>query len=118
MNNLIWSFGKIFRDIFRLSLITLIVFLVLEIFEPGLISNYLDFNWLLVFCLAFGVLTALWREPAATKVRGAYFWGFIFGLLIILAIGWQTYNQGLFGYILPLLAGLIVVLIFGAMREE
>ena len=117
-DNLIWLFGKIIKDIFRLSLAVLIIFFALETFEPGLVSNHLDFNILLVFCLAFGILTALWREPVAAKVRGAYFWGFIFGLIVMLAIGWQTYDLDWFGYFLPLLAGLIVVLIFWAMRGD
>lgn len=118
MNNLVWFFGRIIKDIFCLSLATLAVFFALETFEPGLVSNHFNFNWLILFCLAFGIITALWPQPMETKTKAPYLWGFIFGLAVMLAIGWRTYDLGLFGYLLPLLAGLIVVLIFGAMRGD
>ncbi|MFH1173125.1 MAG: hypothetical protein V1692_01180 [bacterium] len=136
--NLHWLIGEIIKDIFRISLVTLIIFFALETFEPGLVSNHLSFNSLLVFTLAFGIITAVWhgqeeeigdeyigeeREEKTKekeknkKIGRAYFQGFVFGLIAMVLIGWQTVSLGLFGYILSLLAGLIIVLIFGLVKS-
>ncbi len=129
MNNFLkicrWFLGEIIKDIFRISLATLVIFFTLETFEPGLVSNHLSLNFLLVFCLAFGIITAVWHrrdeqeQPVEKKGRGgAYFWGFIFGAIIILLVSWQVYSAGLFGYAVSLLAGLVVVLMFVLVRME
>ena len=42
---------------------------------------------------------------------------FIFGLIIMLVIGWQTFNLQFFGYLIPILACLVTVLIFSLIRR-
>ena len=137
--NLYWLMGEVIKDIFKISLVTLTVFFLLETFEPGLISNHLSLNALIIFTLVFGIITAVWhsqskeareeeinekadgddkKDSHQKKIGRAYFQGFIFGLMMILLIGWQTFNLGLFGYGLPLLGGLIIILIFGLVKAD
>lgn len=125
LKNCHWLIGEVIKDIFRISLATLVVFFALDSFERGLVGNHLDLNYLLIFCLAFGALTAVWhkRDEAEQSVekksrRGAYGWGFIFGAIILLLVSWQVYPFGWFGYGLSLLAGLTVVLVFVLARGD
>lgn len=125
LENCYWLLGGIIKDIFRISLATLVVFFALDSFESGLVSNHLDLNYLLVFCLAFGVLMAVWHrrdeiEQLVEKKsrRGAYGWGFIFGAIVLLLVSWQVYPFGWFGYGLSILGGLVVVLVFVLARGD
>jgi hypothetical protein len=52
-------FYKVFRDVFVISFITLIVFGILERFEPGFVSFYISFNLLLIIPLSSGILTVI-----------------------------------------------------------
>ena len=47
---------KIIEDIFYISLITYVVYFVLELVKEGLISNYFDLNLFLVFIILWGIL--------------------------------------------------------------
>lgn len=130
IKNIHWLIGQIIKDIFRVSLITLIIFFVLDNFEPGLISNHLSFNSMIIFTLIAAILTAVWykeeeiaeedngdRQSKDKKIGRAYFQGFIFGLIAMILIGWQTISFGLFGYLLSILACLVIVIIFGVMKS-
>jgi len=50
---------KIISDIFQISLITYLVYFVLELIKTGLISNYFDLNLLLIWTLAWGALSVI-----------------------------------------------------------
>lgn len=49
-------FKKFIHDIFCISLITWLVYFVLELLKEGLISNYFDLNLLLIFVIIVGVI--------------------------------------------------------------
>ena len=50
---------KIIFDIFQISLITYLVYFVLELIKTGLISNYFDLNLLLIWTAIFGGLAII-----------------------------------------------------------
>ena len=50
---------QLISDVFYISLVTFIVFLMLELLKEGLISNYFDLNLLLLISLAFGTATII-----------------------------------------------------------
>ncbi len=50
---------KVSKDLFVVSFVTLIVFGFLEWFEPGFVSDYISFNWLLIVPFVSGILTVL-----------------------------------------------------------
>jgi UPF0716 family protein affecting phage T7 exclusion len=52
-------FYKIFRDLFVISFITLVVFSFLEWFQPGFVSDYISFNLLLIIPFVSGILTVI-----------------------------------------------------------
>lgn len=50
---------KICKDVFVIFSITFVVFAIMEWFEPGFVSYYLNFNWLLLIPLIFGTVTVI-----------------------------------------------------------
>lgn len=52
-------FYKVSKDLFVVSFITLVVFAILEWFEPGFVSFYISFNLLLIIPVVSGILTVL-----------------------------------------------------------
>lgn len=53
---------KIISDIFYISLITFIVFFVLELLKEGLISNYFDLNLFILWTILFGFLAIIMKK--------------------------------------------------------
>ena len=53
---------KLTTDIFYISLITYIVFFMLELLKEGLISNYFDLNLLLIWIIIFATLTIIFKK--------------------------------------------------------
>ncbi len=53
---------KIINDTFYLALITFIVYFVLELIKPGLISNYFDLNLLLIITIILGILITITKK--------------------------------------------------------
>jgi len=51
-------FKKIIEDTFYLSLLTWLIYFILELGKEGLISNYFDLNLLLLWTIGFGVAQA------------------------------------------------------------
>ncbi len=49
-------FHQLISDIFYISLITFLIFFVLELIKEGLISNYFDLNLFLIFLILVGLL--------------------------------------------------------------
>ena len=52
---------KITSDIFYISLITFVVYFVIELLKEGLISNYFDLNLLLIWTILFGIILIIFN---------------------------------------------------------
>ena len=59
-------FYKVFRDAFAVSFITLVIFGILDWFEPGFVSFYISFNLLLIIPLVSGILTVILDKKIKT----------------------------------------------------
>ena len=49
---------RLAEDTFYLSLLTWLIYFILELVKEGLISNYFDLNLLLIWVMLFGALNA------------------------------------------------------------
>lgn len=57
---------KVCKDIFAVSFVTLTVFGIFEWFEPGFVSYYLSFNWLLIIPVVSGTVTVIINQNNKT----------------------------------------------------
>ena len=51
--------SKIFQYLFETSAISFFLFFFLEFFKEGLVTNYFNFNLLLIFVIGFGIISLL-----------------------------------------------------------
>lgn len=48
---------SIIRDIFTISLTTFVVYFFADLIKPGLVTNYINLNMLLLFVIGSGIAT-------------------------------------------------------------
>ncbi|OIO17263.1 hypothetical protein COV56_01480 [Candidatus Kuenenbacteria bacterium CG11_big_fil_rev_8_21_14_0_20_37_9] len=49
---------KLTDDIFYISLLTWVIYFILELLKEGLVSNYFDLNLLLIFVIVFAIINS------------------------------------------------------------
>jgi hypothetical protein len=47
---------KIINDVLVISLVTLIAFFICELLKPGFVTNYLNMNLFLLWCVLIGII--------------------------------------------------------------
>ena len=52
----LWFLTKLVKEVFGVSLITLLVFLIVEDIKVGFVLNYFDLGKLFLFCLFAGII--------------------------------------------------------------
>ena len=60
-------FKKIIGDIFYISLLTWVIYFILELLREGLISDYFDLNLLLFSVIGFGILNIIFNAEGAKE---------------------------------------------------
>lgn len=50
---------KLIEDVFYISLLSWVIYFILELVKEGLISNYFDLNLFLIWVILFGVLNVI-----------------------------------------------------------
>lgn len=55
------------KEIFQVFFIAYLVFLFIDIFDPGFISNFLNLNYLLIFVVINGMIAVILAEPLPEK---------------------------------------------------
>lgn len=58
---------KVLRDAFGVALATYVVYFFADLALPGLVSNYLNMNVLLLWVIGLGIATVLFVEPNSDK---------------------------------------------------
>jgi len=50
---------KILHDLFNISLVTLVIYFIIEIFKPGFVTNYLNLNIFLLLVILTGIIEVI-----------------------------------------------------------
>lgn len=121
---LIWKIAKEFIvEIFKISLLSYLLFYLIEDFFPGFVSSFFSMNILLGIVVGSGVFTVVSQEPASAKatagegrvernkirVRDIVFiviLSIIAGGLIYL----KTKDLGKLGLVISIISGIIILL--------
>ena len=102
------------RLLFKISVITFIVYFSLEQFKVGLISNYFDLNILLIIAFLSSLLMIFFtqkNEEPDKKFILSYFIKAIFAIIIGVFIFQQLFSLGSSALLLSVLAVMAVYLI-------
>lgn len=126
----IWKFVlDINQDVFTISLITYLVFLLLEEFKKGFVSYNLNLNILLGLVIASGVLTVLSEEKTnkhklktnknESRInKKDYFFIFGLGILGAILIFYKTKEIGWISYIISIVSGVLIILLSVLILED
>ncbi|MFA6533763.1 MAG: hypothetical protein WCT37_01175 [Patescibacteria group bacterium] len=47
---------NIIKDVFTVSAVSWLVFCLAELYKTGLVTNYLNLNWFLLWCIFVGII--------------------------------------------------------------
>jgi len=100
---------------FKASIITFVVYFLLEQFKIGIISNYFDLNILIVLAIISGVFIVFFADETDYKECRSYKnYGFlmIFAILLGLLVFQQTRNLGNLSIIIALVSLIGIFTIF------
>ena len=106
---------KLIQDLFKASFITFILFLVIEQFEKGFVSNYFNLSYLLILVIISGMISILLpyenqeekdKKPSKISQISVFF----ISLILAGVIYYQTRALGVLAPLLAL-ASLVIILI-------
>ncbi len=60
-------FHRIAHDVFVIALVTFVVYFFADIIKPGLVTNYINLNALLLFVIASGIATVLTNDTGSVE---------------------------------------------------
>ena len=112
-NNFLWFVRELLKEIFKVSLITYLLFYLIDEIKTGFISNYFDLNILLAATIASGVLVFLihgeGKTPAAQPV-GIYNYVIVYFLSLStgIIIYYLMRSFGAFSYLISAIAVVLI----------
>jgi hypothetical protein len=115
-NNFLWLIQEIIKEIFKISLISYLLFYLVENFKAGFISDYFNLNILLIITIISGVLTVGGkkeveeREVKKIKVKD-YVFIIVLGAVAAGLIYYSIKEIGKLAYLISIVSGVIVILI-------
>ena len=116
-----WFVIELSKSIFPIVLITYLIYFLFEDFLPGLISDHLSLNWILVICAITGFLSLFTKEEKEKKTaltKKDYIFIIILAILGTLLI-WQKIKElGWLSWVIAVISGVLIVIISLLLLEE
>lgn len=111
--------SRLLEVIFRISLVTYFVFLLVEEIFEGFISNYLSLNVFLIITVLTGFLSILIEEIYKIKKSEKRDYPFIIflGIIGMLLVFLKTSYLGIWAYLLAIVAGGLIVFILYYLKK-
>ena len=109
------------NHIFQTLLITYLILLLAEQIQPGIISVYINLNYLLIIVIISGILD-VFSEPIEKKKEKVnkkdYIFIIILGIIGFLIIKFKTSDLGFLSWIISIIAGILIILLSLLILEE
>lgn len=112
-----WMFKEIISEIFKISLISYLVFYLIESFKTGFITDFFDLNILLIITILSGIFTVLFKKEAEEKKEKQiirprdYIFIIILGVVATGLIYYKIKEIGWLSYIISIISGVIIILL-------
>lgn len=106
---------------FQTLLITYLVLLLAEQIWPGIVSVYMNLNYLLIIVIIAGVLDVLSEQPPKKeeKIRKRdYIFISVLGIAGFAIIKFKTTELGWLSWVISIIAGILIILLSLLVLEE
>lgn len=108
---------EIISEIFKVSLISYLIFYLIESFKEGFIIDYFNLNILLTITVLSGIFTVLFKKEAEEKKEKQiirprdYIFIIILGLIAAVVIYYKIKGLGWLSYVISIVSGVIIILL-------
>ena len=110
------------NHIFQVLLVTYLVLLLAEQIWTGIVSTYLNLNYLLVIVIVSGILDVFSEhddKPKDEKITKKDYWFItILGILGFIIIKYKTVQLGWLSWLVSIIAGILIILLSILVLEE
>lgn len=112
-----WLTKEIISEIFKVSLISYLIFYLIESFKAGFIADYFNLNILLIITILSGVFTVLFKKEEESKKevqkirKRDYIFIIILGVVATGLIYYKIKEIGWLSYVISPISGIIIILI-------
>ncbi|XOU94782.1 MAG: hypothetical protein ACNFW9_01815 [Candidatus Kerfeldbacteria bacterium] len=115
-NNIIQGVKEIVNEIFKVSLISYFLFLLIESANPGFVEGYFNLTILIYVVICTGLISLIFKEEdieiVNTKYKVSDWLMIIFiGICAMIFIYFQIEDLGNLSYYISILAGIIIILV-------
>lgn len=113
--------AELVNHLFQTLLVTYLVLLLMEQLWEGIVSVYLNLNWLLVVVIVVGILDVFSEMPLKKHERVKkldYVFVWVLGALGFFIIKFKTLELGWLSWVISLIAGALIVLLSYLVLEE
>ena len=113
--------AHLINHLFQTLLITYLILLLLEQVQTGLVSTYLNLNYLLVIVILAGILD-VFSEPIKQRkektTKKDHIFIIILGILGFIIIKFKTQDLEILSWIISIIAGTLIILLSYLILEE
>ncbi|MBS3165877.1 hypothetical protein J4444_02025 [Candidatus Woesearchaeota archaeon] len=113
--------ASLVNHLFQTLLVTYLILLLIEQIWAGVVSVYLNLNYLLVAVIIAGILDVLSEQPERKKEivkKMDYVFILILGILGFIIIKYKTATLGWLSWLISIIAGTLIVLLSLLVLEE
>lgn len=113
--------ASLINHLFQTLLVTYLILLMLEQIWTGLVSVYLNLNYLLIVVIIVGVLDVLSEQSQIKKEKVKkrdYVFILILGILGFIIIKYKTAALGWLSWLISIIAGILIILLSILVLEE
>ncbi len=113
--------ASLVNHIFQILLVTYLILLLAEQIWAGLVSVYLNLNWLLVMVIIAGVLDVFSEQLPKKKEevkKADYLFIISLGILGFAIIKYKTSELGWLSWMISIIAGILIILLSLLVLEE
>ena len=113
--------ANLVNHLFQTLLVTYLVLLLIEQIWSGVVSVYLNLNWLLIVVIIAGILDVFSEHPfrVKEKVKGLdYVFIFVLGVFGFGIIKFKTGDLGWLSWVISVIAGVLIILLSLLVLED
>ncbi|MBU3912551.1 MAG: hypothetical protein KKE50_00515 [Nanoarchaeota archaeon] len=113
--------ASLVNHIFQTLLVTYLILLLAEQIWTGLVSVYLNLNYLLIIVIIAGILDVFsehYKKPSEKITKKDYLFISLLGIAGFLIIKFKTQSLGWLSWLISIIAGILIILLSLLVLEE